>query len=190
MLTLTQRDEHLSRKKNAAMKQTISITVEHIIVASNRSYEQVIDALEARLGPARNWEALRQHLRTTNASRERIVQALEESLGTGDFALFSRTDHGPLLSLQGKTSRATQYTIGNPFLAVQMTRYQPEAGLYAPLRLVVYEDEAGKTFVAYDSFISLLMQYQREEITRVAQLVEHKLEALVAEVTTGEDQRS
>jgi hypothetical protein len=30
----------------------------------------------------------------------------------------------------------------------------------------VYEDEAGKTFVAYDNFVSLLAQYQREEITK------------------------
>ena len=32
-------------------------------------------------------------------------------------------------------------------------------------------------------FVSLLAQYQREEITQVTCLVEHKLEALVAEVT-------
>jgi uncharacterized protein (DUF302 family) len=64
-----------------------------------------------------------------------------------------------------------------------MTKHQPEAALYAPLHLVVYEDEEGKTFAAYDSFISLLAQYQREEITQVARVVEQKLEALVAEVT-------
>ena len=66
-----------------------------------------------------------------------------------------------------------------------MTRYMPEAALYAPLRLVVYEDEQGKTFIAYDSFVSLLAQYQREEITQVARVVEQKLEALVAEVIAG-----
>ena len=65
-----------------------------------------------------------------------------------------------------------------------MTRHIPEAALYAPLRLVVYEDEEGRTFVAYDNFVSLLAQYQREEITQVARVVEQKLEALVAEATT------
>ena len=66
-----------------------------------------------------------------------------------------------------------------------MTMYMPEAALYAPLKLVVYEDEEGRTFVAFDSFVSLLVQYQREEVTQVAQIVEQKLEALVAEVTAG-----
>ena len=64
-----------------------------------------------------------------------------------------------------------------------MTMYMPEAALYAPLKLVVYEDEEDRTFVAFDSFTSLLVQYQHKEITQVAQLVEQKLEALVAEVT-------
>jgi hypothetical protein len=51
--------------------------------------------------------------------------------------------------------------------------------------LVVYEDEQGSTFLACYSFVSLLAQYQREEITQVTRLVEHKLEALVAEVTAA-----
>ena len=40
-----------------------------------------------------------------------------------------------------------------------------------------------RTFVAFYSFTSLLVQYQHEENTQVAQLIEQKLEALVAEVT-------
>jgi uncharacterized protein (DUF302 family) len=99
--------------------------------------------------------------------------------------LFFQVEHSFLLSLIGKTSRATQYTIGNPLLATQMTRHMPEAGLYAPLKLVIYEDEERRTFVAYDGFVSLLAQYQRDEITQVARVVEQKLEALITEVTTG-----
>lgn len=64
-----------------------------------------------------------------------------------------------------------------------MTRHMPKAALYAPLKVVVYEDEESRTFVAFDSFTSLLVKYQGEEITQVAQLVEQKLDALVAEVT-------
>ena len=40
--------------------------------------------------------------------------------------------------------------------------------------------------VAYDRFSSLLPPYQPAEITPIEQLVEQKLEALVAEVTGGE----
>jgi uncharacterized protein (DUF302 family) len=171
-------------KKGKTMSQTMYITIEHIVVTSDRQYQQVLDALDARLGPAQNWEAIGQQLMAANASWEQIVQAIEEYIGTSGFTLFSKVNHGLLFSLVGKASRATQYTIGNPLLAVQMTGHMPEVALYAPLRLVVYENEEGETFVAYDSFVSQLAQYHREEITRVARLVEHKLEALVSEVTT------
>lgn len=109
----------------------------------------------------------------------------EAHIGTSGLTPFYKVEQSLLLSLVGKTSRATQYTIGNPLFATQMTRHMPEAALYAPLKLVVYEDEEGRTFVAYDNFISLLVQYQREEITQVAREVEQKLEALIAAVTTA-----
>jgi uncharacterized protein (DUF302 family) len=165
------------------MRHTTPITIEHVVVASNQPFEKLSDALEARLGAAENWGAIGERLLAESASEEQVAQTIEEHLGTSGLSLFSRVEHSHLLSLLGKTTRATQYTIGNPLLALQMTRYVPEAALYAPLKLVVYEDEQGNTFLAYDSFISQLAQYQREQITRVARLVEQKLEVLVAEVT-------
>jgi len=42
-----------------------------------------------------------------------------------------------------------------------------------------------KEAIAYDRFSSLLSAYQSAEITPISQLIEQKLEALVAEVTGG-----
>jgi haloalkane dehalogenase len=167
------------------MGQTISITIEHNVVASNRSYEQVKESLEARLGVAGNIDELVRQLAAVKASWEQVTQAIEKQLGTSGFSLFSKVDHGDLLSLAGKPRRVSQYAIGNPLLALQMVEHLPEVALYAPLRLAVYEEDGGKTSVAYDRFSSLLPPYQPAEITPIAQLVEQKLEALVAEVTGG-----
>ena len=41
-----------------------------------------------------------------------------------------------------------------------LSRLLPEVALYAPLRFVVYQDEAGQTFVAYDTLVSQVAQYQ------------------------------
>jgi hypothetical protein len=89
------------------------------------------------------------------------------------------------VGLSGKPTRAAQYAIGNPLLAIQMIEHAPEAALYAPLRLAVYENGAGKAVVAYERFTSQLAQYPHPEIAPVAQLVEQKLEELVAEATGG-----
>jgi uncharacterized protein (DUF302 family) len=176
-------------KENRAMRQTINITIEHCVVASNRSYEQVIEALEARLGVAGNVDELVRQLAADKASWEQVTHAIEKQLGTSGFTIFSKVDHGTLLSLAGKPRRVSQYAIGNPLLALQMVEHLPEVALYAPLRLAVYEKNGGKTAVTYDRFSSLLAPYQRAEITPIAQLVEQKLEALVAEVTGGWEEK-
>jgi len=43
----------------------------------------------------------------------------------------------------GRANKAVQYEIGNPLTASKMTRHQLAAGLYAPLRVILYEDETG-----------------------------------------------
>jgi uncharacterized protein (DUF302 family) len=168
------------------MKSTRSITIEHIVIASNQPYEKVLEALERRLGSEEGWRKTEQRLQDLAAAQAPLEQAeetIERQLGTSDFTTFKTVELTPFHTLAGKTSRAIQYVAGNPLLANQMSRLLPEVALYAPLHFVVYEDEAGKTFVAYDNFVSLLAQYPREEITQVAQVVEHKLEALLSAVT-------
>jgi uncharacterized protein (DUF302 family) len=61
--------------------------------------------------------------------------------------------------------------------------YIPEAASYCPLKLVIYAVEERKAIVAYDSFVSL-GQYRREEINQIVWLVEQRLGALAAAVTT------
>ena len=150
------------------MRQTTSITIEHILVASNRSYEQVIEALEVQLGLRADWEKIARELKVTNASWEQAVQIVELQLGTSGFTIFSKIGQGGLLTLAGKPTRATQYVIGNPLLAIQMIEHVPEAALYAPLRLVVYENRAGNAVVAYERFTSQLAKSPHPEIAPVA----------------------
>src|SRR6266568_4226838 len=89
------------------MRQTISITIEHIVVASNWSYDQVKESLEAQLSGALNIDELVQPLAAVKASWEQVTQAIEKRLGTSGFSLFSKVDHGVLLSLAGKLRRVT-----------------------------------------------------------------------------------
>jgi uncharacterized protein (DUF302 family) len=110
-------------------------------------------------------------------------------LGQAVFTILGKFDQGALLTLGGKPTRAVQYAISNPLLAIQMIEHAQEVALYAPLRLAVYENRAGHAFVAYERFTSQLAQYPNPEIAPVAQLVEEKLEELVAEVTGGEQER-
>src|SRR5262249_34779432 len=106
-------------------------------------------------------------------------------VGPSGFMLFRTSDHGALLRLAGQTKKAVQYLLGNPLFAVRMTQYDIRAGLYAPLRVFVYEDEGGKTCVEYDRPSSLFGQFGNAGVTEVATMLDRKLEQLVAESVTS-----
>ena len=92
--------------------------------------------------------------------------------------IFSKFDQGALLALADKSTKAMLYILGNPLIAIQMLEHNPAVALYVPLRLAVYEDDQGSTFVVYDQPSSLLGQFQNEKITSVAHGLDEKLEEL------------
>ena len=100
------------------------------------------------------------------------LKSLEGSCG---LIIFNIQDHGALLNIYGKPRKAKQYVIGNPLVAIQMTIHDIRASLYAPLRMIVYEDENKKTFVEYDLPSSLFGQFGNDEILQVARGLDSKL---------------
>ena len=88
---------------------------------------------------------------------------------------------GRCLSIFGVKTKAIQYIVGNPLIAIQMTQHNLAAGLYAPLRVLVYEDDRGRTCLEYDEPSSLFGQFNDDRITTVASLLDRKLEDLIAE---------
>jgi uncharacterized protein (DUF302 family) len=95
--------------------------------------------------------------------------------------LFGTSHHGALLRLVGQEKKkAVQYLIGNPLFAVQMTQHDIRASLYAPLRVLIYENDQGKTCVEYDRSSSLFGQFGNAKVTAVAAMLDQKLEQLIA----------
>jgi uncharacterized protein (DUF302 family) len=104
------------------------------------------------------------------------VQSYLKSLeGNTGLILFNIQNHGALLNIYGKPRKAKQYVIGNPLIAIQMTIHDIRASLYAPLRMVVYEDENKKAFVEYDLPSSLFEQFGNSEVLQVAMGLDAKL---------------
>jgi hypothetical protein len=70
---------------------------------------------------------------------------------------------------------------GNVLSAVAMTRQNFGAGLYAPLRVAVYEDENGTTF-EYAKPSTLLAQFHDPKIDELSHSLDDRLAALLAAV--------
>jgi uncharacterized protein (DUF302 family) len=153
------------------------IAVEHVRVVADRPFEKVTETFERETGQF-DWAAY-QHL-NAGADPDDVRAKIKAMEGASGFMLFRTSDHGALLRLAGQKKRALQYLVGNPLFAVQMTQHDVRASLYAPLRVLIYENERSQTCVEYDKPSSLFGQFGNPKVTEVAQMLDRKLEQLVA----------
>jgi uncharacterized protein (DUF302 family) len=155
-------------------------TVDHVRLVTDRPFADVAKTFEQQLG---RFDPEVYRSLAARGDAEGVRTRIEAMVGPSGFMLFSTNDHGALLRLTGQKRKAIQYVVGNPLFALQMTQHDIRASLYAPLRVLLYENEAGKTCVEYDRPSSLFGQFSNTEIAAVAAMLDRKLEALVATAT-------
>jgi uncharacterized protein (DUF302 family) len=149
-----------------------TIPVEHIKIETTKPIPEVKAALEQLAPPL--------DPTIPEALRQGDIARAKEALQRGpELAIFSARDHGGLLRVAGLARTAAQYEIGNPLTATRMTRHHLPAALYAPLRVVLYENQDGRAAFEYDRPSSLFGQFEDERVTAVARELDAKLESLL-----------
>ncbi len=151
-----------------------TIEVRHVSLEIDADFESFTRILEESLG--RFDYSLYKDLDTDPQSVEKRLKALA---GEEGLMLFSIQEHGKLLKIVGAPRKAKQYLLGNPLIAVMMTRHDIRAGLYAPLRVLVYEADDRSTRIEFDQPSSLFGQFNNQEVTTVARSLDTKLANLI-----------
>ena len=156
----------------AAPRLLRTFSVEHRALQCARPFDEVHRALIDSV------PALKPELSgiLVQGEKEKVASARRDGPKLWPFLM---RDHGALTVADGQVSKAMQYEIGNPLTAERMTRYALAAGLYAPLRVVLFEDESGKAIFEYDLPSSLFGQYGDERITEVGRELDAELETVL-----------
>ena len=152
------------------------ITVDHVCRTTDKRFEDVAQAFERQLG---RFDPDVYKSLAAGGDAEEAKAKIEAMAGPSGFMLFATHNHGALLRLAGQKRKAIQYVVGNPLFALQMTQHDIRASLYAPLRVLLYEDERGRTCLEYDKPSSLFGQFNDDRIAPVASMLDRKLEDLV-----------
>ncbi|MGB6713656.1 MAG: DUF302 domain-containing protein [Candidatus Cybelea sp.] len=140
-------------------RRTIEVT--HVVIESPKAAVDIQTSLESLI-PSIDEEIA---LLLTDGMTDRLKQRLEAA---PELSVFLKRDHGMLVGLYGNVRDAVQYEIGNPLTASKMTRYRLAAGLYAPLRVIIYEKAGGGSCIEYDLPSSLFGQFGDDRVTDVA----------------------
>jgi len=151
-----------------------TIEVGHIRIESAKSFADVRAALE------RNVPQLDPTLVKALTDGD-VEWANREKEQGPELFIFQVRDHGALLAIAGKARDALQYEIGNPVTASLMTRHRLSAALYAPIRVLLYENDVGHGVFEYDQPSTTFGQFGDERVMAVARGLDAALErALLA----------
>ncbi|MDB5860836.1 MAG: hypothetical protein JWQ76_4525 [Ramlibacter sp.] len=154
-------------------------TIEHVLIASRRSFDEVRAALEAKL--QHYDERIAAMLRQGEAERARVE--LERLAAPTGLTILQTLNHGSALVLRGGRRNAIQYGIGNVLIATEMTQHRLAAGLYAPIRVLLYEAEGSTAVFEYDRPSTAFALFGDDRIDAVAKRLDAQLQSVLQDVS-------
>ena len=127
---------------------------------------------------------------TTSRSRfdswESYEREVQSHVGPSGFMLFAQFDHGAWIKKAGIDRKVLRVVIGNPLIAITMLRHDVTAGLFAPVELLITEEEDGPAApLTYVVPSSLMVVEPNEPLRAAAMALDAKLAALATKVTAA-----
>src|SRR5260221_2504078 len=123
---------------------SVPARIVHCIVDVDVAYDAFVASFEKLIGrydPAALSAA-------TTRGREGLLEQFRAMEGEENLVLFQVYRMGSMSALFGTPRKGFRFNVGNPTYAARMVARDVRAGLYAPLSILVYEPQAGKTSTA------------------------------------------
>jgi uncharacterized protein (DUF302 family) len=148
---------------------------------SARSYDDVVAALLADIGER---PVPIDDIAVEFSTWSAYEQEVESHTGASGFMLFATLNHGGWIGKAGIDRKVLRVVLGNPLIAITMLRHDVTAGLFAPVELLITEEDGGRSALTYVVPSSLMVVEPNEPLRAAALQLDAKLAALAAKVTS------
>ena len=149
---------------------------------SNKCFDEVVRALLVDVGEK---PLMIDDLPAKFESWESYKAEVESHAGPSGFILFAVMNHGAWIKKVDIQKKVVRLIIGNPLLAITMLRHDLTAGLFAPVELIVMEEDPDRSSLTYVRPSSLMVVETNEPLLAAAKELDAKLQALAAKVTAA-----
>jgi uncharacterized protein (DUF302 family) len=149
---------------------------------STNSYDELVAALLADIGER---PVPIDDIAKALDSWESYEQEVQSYVGPSGFMLFGRFNHGAWIAKAGIDRKVLRVILGNPLIAITMLRHDMTAGLFAPVEVLLLDEEDGRSSLTYVKPSSLMVVHPNPELLSAAEELDAKLAALAAKVTTA-----
>src|SRR5579862_5765431 len=148
---------------------------------SKKSFDELVSALLADVGKQ---PLMIDDLPAKFESWESYKAEVESQVGPSGFILFALMNHGAWIRKTGIQKNVLRVIIGNPLLAITMLRHDLTAGLFAPVELILIEEDDDQSSLTYLRPSSLMVVETNEPLLAAAKELDAKLQALAVKVTS------
>ena len=154
------------------------IAVQRFSVISSQRFEDVLAKIDAGIGRP-DMRSFGKDVAAASTYLE-LEEVIHKVIGKSGFMEFARFDLGQILRKEsGKNApKIVRIVAGNPLIMKQMVEHVSDAGSYAPITILIDERPDG-VHLSYDRMASFLAPYENEQVLKVAQDLDAKVEALL-----------
>jgi len=166
----------------AAILPTVrTFQAKRVRYATHRAFDAVLADLRVAVGDATHGELA--GAAGGSSDKDDFEDRMKKVTGDSDFMLFFELDHGAWLKSYGIRRRAVRWVFGNPVIAYTMLRHDIASGLFAPVEMLLLENEAsdGMT-IFYDLPSSLMVIDDNRPLLDAARALDRKFAALIERV--------
>jgi uncharacterized protein (DUF302 family) len=116
----------------------------------------------------------------SKASFDQTVESLRKMVSQNDMMVLSEINHGKILSMTGLKLNGISLFVGNPTVGKKLFTANKGVGLAVPIRVNVFEDNDGKTYINYVKPSSQLGPFANEQVNMIAKMLDEKLQMLTS----------
>ncbi|HTZ14869.1 MAG TPA: DUF302 domain-containing protein [Mycobacterium sp.] len=154
-----------------------------IRVDSDNTYDQAVAALLSEIGE--HPEPITDLPAVFFEDWGSFATEITHHLGSSEFMLMHLIDHGQWLATAGINRKALRAVLGNPLIAITMLQHDLTAGLFAPVELLILEEDDNRSSLTYIRPSSLMVIEDNPPLRAAALVLDEKLAALAARVAVG-----
>lgn len=112
-----------------------------------------------------------------------VLKSLKKMVADNGMMVMGELHQGKLMAMTGLKVQSETIFVGNPTVGKDVFGQERGAGLVLPIRVNVYSDAAGKTWVSYIPPSQQLDAYDNAKVSMIAKMLDEKLQKLVRMVS-------
>lgn len=116
-------------------------------------------------------------------SFDATVKDLRQYISKNGMMVLSELNLGKVLSMTGLSLNAISLFVGNPQIGNKLFSANKGVGIAVPVRLNIFENKDGKTYVSYVRPSEQLSTFNEEVIQKTAKMLDKKLEQLTGMIS-------